>query len=65
MDEAQLPVTRIEVRENGKKLFLQLEGMKSDHVIYLHLNRGTIKSSSGELLWSTETWYTMNNIPGR
>ncbi len=63
MDENNLPVRSIKLSADRRKVFLELEGMKPKHVVYIRLNYKTIKSSNGQNLWSTETWYTMNSIP--
>ncbi len=58
----KLNVLSASVSEDRKKVFLELAGMKPDHVIYVHLPNAWI-SANGNELWSTEGWYTMNNIP--
>lgn len=54
----------IRVSPDRRRLFLQLPKMKQDHVIYVKLNRKTMTAENGSKLWSTESWYTMNRIPG-
>lgn len=63
MDEEQLKINNIQVSSDRKKVFLQLAGMKPKHVVYIRLNRKTIVNSDDRNLWSTEAWYTLNNIP--
>ena len=46
----------------GKKVFLELDGMKEGHVVYVQLPFYW-NSEAGNELWSTEAWYTMNSIP--
>ena len=60
---ADLPVKSVNVSSDRKKVTLQLAGMKSKHVVYIHLNRKTIVSQNCNNLWSTEAWYTMNVLP--
>ena len=63
LDNESLPVKSVSVSADRKKVTLQLAGMKSKHVVYIHLNRKTIVSQNGNNLWSTEAWYTMNVLP--
>jgi cytochrome c len=63
LDNESLPVKSVNVSSDRKKVTLQLAGMKSKHVVYIHLNRKTIVSQNGNNLWSTEAWYTMNVLP--
>ena len=62
LDEAILNINEISISPNRKRVFLQLDGMKERHVIYLHLNDYFI-ADSGNTLWSPEAWYTLNQIP--
>lgn len=63
LDNESLPVKSVSVSADRKKVTLQLAGMKSKHVVYIHLNRKAIVSQNGNSLWSTEAWYTMNVLP--
>lgn len=63
LDNESLPVKSVNISSDRKKVTLQLAGMKSKHVVYIHLNRKTIVSQNGNNLWSTEAWYTMNVLP--
>lgn len=63
MDETRLPVKKINISPDRRKVFLELDGMKPKHVVYIRLNYKTIKSANDRNLWTTEAWYTMNNIP--
>lgn len=62
LDEKQLNISSVNVSDDRKKVFLELEGMKEGHVIYVHLKEHFV-SVQNHSLWSTESWYTMNNIP--
>jgi cytochrome c len=62
MDEKLLKVKSSTVSEDRKKVFLEIEGLKAGHVLYIRLKDHFI-SEEGNPLWSTEAWYTMNNIP--
>jgi cytochrome c len=62
MDEEQLEVSSASVSADGKKVFLELKGMKAGHLVYVRLKNKFI-SQLGHGLWATEGWYNMNNIP--
>ena len=63
LDNETLNVKTVKVSADRRKVSLQLAGMKSKHVVYIHLNRKNIVSQNGNNLWTTEAWYTMNQIP--
>jgi cytochrome c len=63
LDDHILQIKSVNVSADRKKVFLELAGMQAKHLVYIRLNRQTISSASGQNLWSTEAWYTMNNIP--
>ncbi len=62
LDEKMLNIKSTQVSEDGTKVFLELDGMKEDHMIYVHLDKHFI-SRKGNQLWSNEAWYTLNKIP--
>jgi cytochrome c len=64
MDEEDLNIKKVTVSADRKKVLLELPDMAEKHVLYIRLNKGTLLSSSGKSLWTTEAWYTMNAIPG-
>lgn len=57
-----LKVSSVNISDDRKKIFLELAGMKDNHVIYLHVPYDWTSQNDLEL-WSTEAWYTMNRIP--
>ena len=61
-DLENLTVLSANVASDRKKVFLELQGMKPNHVVYLRLPYAWT-SENYEELWSTEAWYTMNQIP--
>jgi cytochrome c len=63
MDEHNLAVRSVNLSADRRKVFLELPWMKPKHVVYIRLNHKTVKSKDGDNLWTTEAWYTMNNIP--
>lgn len=62
VDNVALKVSGAYVSSDRRKVSLKLNGMKPGHVVYIHIKDPFI-SDSGSPLWSTEAWYTMNNIP--
>ena len=62
MDETELTVLSANVSKDRKKVFLELDGLKENHVVYLRLKNHFV-SVLNHSLWTTESWYTMNNIP--
>jgi cytochrome c len=56
-------VKAVQVSADRKKVSLELAGMKPNHVVYVRLNKQSLRSASDQMLWSTEAWYTMNHIP--
>lgn len=62
MDLEALKVMSVNVSEDRKKIFLELEGMKEGHVVYINLPNNWVSEDHGEI-WTTETWYTLNRIP--
>jgi len=62
MDLEKLKITRITISEDRKRVFLEIPGLKKEHVIYFRLPE-YLKSAGGQSLWSSEAWYTLNNIP--
>ena len=61
MDEERLAVRSVNISDDRKKVFLELEGMKEGHVV--HFRTGQFISASNNEMWSTEAWYTLNQIP--
>ncbi len=62
LGEKPLNIRSVNVSDDRKKVFLELDGMKEDHVVYVHLKEKFI-SEQNHSLWSSEAWYTMNKIP--
>ncbi|WP_435190655.1 ricin-type beta-trefoil lectin domain protein [Streptomyces sp. bgisy126] len=46
-----------------KTVTLAVPGLKADRVVHVRSPR-PFSSSTGESLWSTEAWYTLNRLPG-
>ena len=62
LGEQKLAVKSVTISEDRKKAFLEISGLKAGHVVYINLMNGLV-SEPGNTLWSTETWYTMNQVP--
>ncbi|TNH31835.1 discoidin domain-containing protein, partial [Micromonospora orduensis] len=63
IDEETLTVTSATLSADGKKVTLAVNGRKAGHVVYLRSPR-PFTLTTGQSLWSTEAWYTLNAIPG-
>lgn len=60
VDEKPLFVRRATPMESGRAVKLEIDGLGEGQVVYL---RADPKSAAGEPIWSTEAWYTLNQIP--
>ncbi|MET8231727.1 ricin-type beta-trefoil lectin domain protein [Micromonospora sp. NPDC005298] len=63
IDEETLTVTSATLSADGRKVTLAVDGRKAGRVVHLRSPR-PFTSTSGQSLWSTEAWYTLNAIPG-
>lgn len=61
-DIENLTIRSVNVSPDRKKVFLEISGMKKEHVIYIEINR-PFTSEAGHGLWTGEAWYTLNTIP--
>lgn len=62
LDLETLPVRRLKVSADRKKVDLFIPGLKEGHVVYFRLNEH-LRSAAGQTLWAGESWYTLNAIP--
>jgi len=62
IDEEILDILSVNISDDRTKVFLELDGMKDDHLIYVRLNDYFVSENENSL-WTTEAWYTMNHIP--
>ena len=62
MDLEKLIISNIHFSQDRRKVRLEIPGLKKEHVVYFRLP-DHLQSESGPYLWSSETWYTLNNIP--
>ncbi|MGK5440440.1 family 16 glycoside hydrolase [Micromonospora sp. URMC 105] len=63
IDEETLTVSSASLSADSKKVTLTIDGLKAGRVVHLRSPR-PFTSSSGESLWSTEAWYTLNALVG-
>lgn len=61
-DLQKLKIKGITVSQDRKRINIGLAGLKEKRVVYIRLPE-KLRSSRGQLLWSGETWYTLNKIP--
>lgn len=62
LDNKRLNVRSANVSEGRRRVFLELEGMKPEHVLHVRIPFHWL-SAAGNELWATEAWYTLNAIP--
>jgi len=62
IDLEKLKIKQLTISQDRKRVYLDIPALKKEHVIYFRLPEN-IQSASGQSLWSSETWYTLNNIP--
>jgi hypothetical protein len=60
IDEHRLAVARAEPAGDGRSVRLMVPGVKRGYVCHL---RTDPVSANAEPIWSTEAWYTVNEIP--
>lgn len=63
MAPGRLRVVSANVSNDRKKVFLELEGMQPNHVVYIRIPNDWTCDNEDLELWSTEAWYTLNRIP--
>lgn len=62
VDEETLPVRSVRLSPDRRRAFLELQGMKPRHVVYVHLATPFVDAANRES-WATESWCTVNAIP--
>ncbi len=62
MDLMDLKASRMTLSEDGTRLYLEMPNLHKEHVVYFRLP-DALKSASGQGLWTSEAWYTLNAIP--
>lgn len=58
----ELKPTQFSISEDRKKVMMTIPGLKENHMVYFRIVR-PFGSATGNQLWSTESWYTLNKIP--
>lgn len=56
-----LDVKSATVSTDRKRVFLEIEGLKAGHVVYIRV-ADRLRDADDKPLWSTEAWYTLNTI---
>jgi len=62
LDLAELPVRSASVLDGGRRVFLELGALVPGRVVHLRAPNA-LRSTSGQPLWTTEAWYTLNRVP--
>lgn len=62
MDLEAMVVKSASVSADRKKVFLEIPGLKPQHVVHLQLHNLPLSELDHEI-WTTEAWYTLNAIP--
>lgn len=62
MNLHDMKIKSVNLSEDRKRVFLELDGMKPNHMVYIRIAKPFV-SESRQDLWTTECWYTMNEIP--
>ncbi len=62
VDEEVLAVKSVTVSKDRTKVFLELDGLKQEHIVYIRAHTA-VRSVSDQPIWTTEAWYTLNRIP--
>ncbi|NHC14961.1 family 16 glycoside hydrolase [Motilibacter deserti] len=63
LNQENLAATAATVSADGKTVSLTVPGVKPDRVVHIRSPR-PFAAADGEALWSTEVWYTANEVPG-
>lgn len=62
LDLKNLEIQDLKVSTDRKRIYLKMDGLKKEHVVYFLLPEN-LTSISDQKLWSGEAWYTLNNFP--
>ena len=61
LGEKNLKVKSATVSSDKKKVFLEMDGLKEGHVVYIRIAEKFASANNNDL-WTTETWYTLNRV---
>jgi hypothetical protein len=59
-DVTQLRIASVKPSSDGKRVFVEVDGLLPQQVFHLRLNG--VRSDKGEESWTPESWYTLNNF---
>ncbi len=62
LDMEDLEIERLQLSEDRKKIYISLPNIKENRVVYFRIVN-SFESDLGHSLWTTEAWYTLNQIP--
>jgi len=62
LDLEKMEIARLSISPDRLRINLEIPDLKKGHVIYFRLPEA-LRSESGNSLWSSEAWYTLNQIP--
>jgi len=62
LDLEKLNITNINISEDRLRVYLEISDLKKGRIVYFRLPEN-LQSNKGQSLWSSEAWYTLNNIP--
>ncbi len=62
LGKANLKIKDIKISDDRKKIFLETNQLKPNHVVYIRLLDHFVSENENPI-WTTEAWYTMNQIP--
>ena len=62
LDMEDLEIERFQLSEDRKKIYISLPSIKENRVVYFRIVN-SFESDLGHSLWTTEAWYTLNQIP--
>ncbi len=60
IDQESLRVVSASPAQDGRRVALQIDGLKSGRCVHLRMDP---VSNEREQIWSTDAWYTLNEIP--
>ena len=63
VDEESLLVKDAAISADKKTVTIHVDGLKPGRVVHVRSQR-PFASDTGEELWNTEAWYTLNSLPG-
>lgn len=62
MDLETMKITKLEISDDKRRVYMEIPDLKERHVVYVRLPE-QLKGAGDMPLWSSEAWYTLNNIP--